>query len=194
MATVDAWGGSWADTWLLHWTYDDTVVVVPPGPGGAGGAAQRRGQRRPSGRWYDYPNIIDDGPNPFRPEPIKEPEPLPEPETVMREQERQRVEGPTSLTDLGRQPYRLRGTPTPIAEPEKKLLPGLVKAKAPRTKTPGVDVLDAKPEASLEDRIEGAIERGMTKALSQLQAKPEKEPEDEEERELRLLRQLGFLN
>jgi hypothetical protein len=51
-STVDAWGGSWADTWLLHWTYISTG-----GDAGAGGGGARTGAGR---RRYPYLNIIDD--------------------------------------------------------------------------------------------------------------------------------------
>ena len=186
MATVDAWGGSWADTWLLHWTYDDTVVVVPPTPGGGGGGAQARS--RAGGFWRGgrfYPYLEE--PNPFRPEPIKEPVKEIEPEPVTRA----RVEEPSALADIGRL-FKLRAPPAPLDDPEAKPAPRIVKAKTPRTKTPGVDGLaDEQPELSLAD-IELAVERAVTKTLAKHRA--ENEPEDEEERELRLLRQLGFLH
>src|SRR5262245_23155077 len=54
--SVDAWGGSWLTAWLLHWTY--VPSTQPATSGGHGGAGHRR---RHDGRFFSYPNVIDDG-------------------------------------------------------------------------------------------------------------------------------------
>src|SRR5262245_5626158 len=64
---LDAWGGHWGsadggaattNTWAETWTYD--INLQPPTSAGGGGQAAKGNPGRR--RFFDYPNIIDDGP------------------------------------------------------------------------------------------------------------------------------------
>ena len=164
------------------------AVIAPPVGGGAGSGGRRR--------QFPFPNRYDDA-EIFNPPP-KIPEKIPtyvegDPAHTVEPVAKARVEGPTSLTDIGRQPL-IKTPPAP------SLPPRPVKAKVKRPlKGTSPDALDTdrttKPdEVGLMsgDDLDARLERVMTKVLAKHRA--ESEPEDEEERELRLLRQLGFLH
>ena len=168
-------------------------VVAPPGGGGAGIGGGRR--QFPFPNRYDDPEIFDPAP--------KIPEEIPryvegDPASAVTEGEveptvRARAEGPTSLTDLGRAPRALKA---PQARQGEETQPAAPRARAARTEETTTEPAQKRAKAvevpGAPDDLDARIERVMTKVLAKHRA--ENEPEDEEERELRLLRQLGFLN
>ena len=185
-----------ADTHAYLWNASEASLEYSGafhggGAGSGGQARSRAGGFWRAGKFIPYEDVAPPDIKSPGPALLSELEPAPDNTPIVRSDTKQRsVVGPGSFADIGR------------TSPKVKVPPNLTRPKPGRSDTrknapPILGEVKALTPPSLEDRVAKAIEAGMAKALTARAEADKPSAEElaqaEEDRELKLLKQLGFL-